>query len=60
MEADLPLMMEKPPAPRTEQAWDLVELAVAKGRIAQAGHSVRQHLLYGFACNHSLTVEARE
>ena len=41
LEAGLPLMMEKPPAPRTEQALELAELAEAKGLITQIGHNMR-------------------
>ena len=41
LEAGLPLMMEKPPAPRTEQAQELAELAEAKGLITQVGHNMR-------------------
>ena len=39
--AGLPLMMEKPPAPRTEQARELVELAEAQGVVTQVGHNMR-------------------
>ncbi len=39
--AGLPLMMEKPPAPRTEQARELVELAEAQGIVTQVGHNMR-------------------
>ncbi|MEZ4866221.1 MAG: Gfo/Idh/MocA family oxidoreductase [Caldilineaceae bacterium] len=41
LEAGLHLMMEKPMAPRTEQALELVELAEAKGVITQIGHNMR-------------------
>jgi predicted dehydrogenase len=41
LEAGLPLMMEKPPALRTEQARELVELAESKGVITQIGHNMR-------------------
>lgn len=41
LEAGLPLMMEKPPAPRTEEARELVELAESKGIITQIGHNMR-------------------
>lgn len=41
LEAGLPLMMEKPPATRTEEALELVELAEARGLITQIGHNMR-------------------
>ena len=41
LEAGLPLMMEKPSAPRTAQARELAELAEAKGLITQVGHNMR-------------------
>lgn len=41
LHAGLPLMMEKPPAPRTEQARELVELAEAQGVVTQIGHNMR-------------------
>ena len=41
LEAGLPLMMEKPPALRPEEARELAELAEAKGLITQVGHNMR-------------------
>lgn len=41
LEAGLPLMMEKPPAPLTGQALELAELAEAKGVVTQVGHNMR-------------------
>jgi predicted dehydrogenase len=41
LEAGLPLMMEKPPAMRVEEAAELVALAQAKGLITQIGHNMR-------------------
>lgn len=41
LNAGLPLMMEKPAAPRTEMVRELVELAEAKGVITQIGHNMR-------------------
>lgn len=41
LEANLPLMMEKPVAHRTDKARELVELAESKGMITQIGHNMR-------------------
>lgn len=41
LEAGLPLMMEKPPALRTEEAGELAGLAKEKGLITQVGHNMR-------------------
>lgn len=41
LEAELPLMMEKPPARIPAHAEELVELAKAKGILTQIGHNMR-------------------
>lgn len=41
LETGLPLMMEKPPAPRTELARELVELAETRDVVTQIGHNMR-------------------
>ena len=41
LEAGLPLMMEKPPAVRTEQAGELAKLAESRGLVTQIGHNMR-------------------
>lgn len=41
LQAGLPLMMEKPPALLTHQAYELVELAEAQGVVTQIGHNMR-------------------